>query len=113
MPTWDQIKGIVERLIVVGLTYLATKGYIELQDVATYGPAILALAAAGWAAWVNRPKAIVQSAAALPNTTVVTTPEIAHNTPELNIVSSELNKVEPKTAADLNFEQLAKVERGM
>ena len=63
-----------------------------------------------YAWWVNRPKAILQSAAAVPGTTVVTVPEIAHATPETNIVSATTNVVVPSppgtTAADLNQAEL-------
>lgn len=105
MPTWDQIKGIIERLILVVLTYAVTKGWIAIEDVATYGPALLALAGAGYAAWVNRPKAIVQSAAALPNTVVVTTPAIASTTPEKNIISTQ-GRTEEEITRELNQSQL-------
>jgi hypothetical protein len=90
------------------------KGWITKQDAldygAEYGPLLLAVVSA-WYGWrINRPKAIVQSAAALPNTTVVTTPDIAKSTPEPNIVSDVTMKVEPKTEAeitrDLNLDQL-------
>jgi hypothetical protein len=109
-PTWDQIKGIAERLIGGVLLLLVAKGFIGKDDVAVYGPAILLLLAAIYGWYTNRPKAIVQSAAALPNTTVVTTPALAKSTPEPNIVSSAEMKVEPKTeeevTAQLNRDQL-------
>lgn len=92
-PTWDQIKGIAERLIGGGLLFLVAKGYIGKDDAATYGPAVLLLCAAVYGWYTNRPKAIVQSAAALPNTTVVTTPDLAHSTPEPNIVSAVTHEV--------------------
>jgi hypothetical protein len=94
MPTWDQIKGVAERLILLGLAWLAAGGYIGQGDVLTYGPAILMLVGSLYAWFVNRPKAIVQSAAALPGTTVVTTPDLAKSTPEANIVSGVTNTVE-------------------
>lgn len=95
-PTWDQIKGIAERLIGGGLLFLVAKGYIGKDDAATYGPAVLLLCAAIYGWYTNRPKAIVQSAAALPNTSVVTTPNLAKSTPEPNIVSTDTNIVVPR-----------------
>lgn len=87
--TWDQIKGIIERIVLVGLTWAATRGYITSADVATISAAVLAVIGAAYAWWINRPKAIAQAAANIPNTTVVTTPALAAATPETsNIVSN-------------------------
>lgn len=91
--TWDQISGPADRLILMGLAWLVGKGYITSADVAPIAAAALAVAGAGYGWFVNRPKAIVQSAAALPGTTVVTTPTLAASTPETNIKSSAVNKV--------------------
>lgn len=93
MPTTDQVKGITDRLVAVLLTWLVAKGYIGRDDALEYGPIAIALAMAFYAWWVNRPKAIVQSAAAIPGTTVVTTPELASGTPEQNILSTATNTV--------------------
>ena len=123
MPTTDQVKGIVERLVAVLLTWLVAKGHIGKDDALEYGPIVIGVAAALYAWWVNRPKAIVQSAAALPGTTVVTTPELASGTPEQNILSTSTNKVvgpapavgpssAGTTADDLNREELARHQRG-
>lgn len=94
--TFDQIRGPLERVVYVGLGWLVARGFITSADVANYATLILAIAAAFYGWWQNRPKAIAQSAAALPNTTVVTTPDIAANTPETNIVSNAQQKVVPK-----------------
>lgn len=108
-PTWDQVKGIAERLIGGGLLLLVAKGFIGPDDVAIYGPAILLICAAIYGWYTNRPKAIVQSAAALPGTAVVTTPALARSTPETNIVSSAAVDIVPvQTTADLNREELAR-----
>lgn len=115
-PTWDQIKGIAERLITVGLasalSLAVLKGWITKQQAIDYGaelaPLIIAAAAAGYAAWHNRPKALVQRAAALPGTAVVTTPDLANSTPERNIVSSAAVEIVPATTADLNREEFAR-----
>lgn len=99
-PTWDQVKGIAERLILIGLAGATGAGWIGKDDALTYGPALLMLVGAIYAWWVNRPKAIVQSAAALPGTTVVTTPDLAKSTPESNIITEE------QITAQLNRDQL-------
>lgn len=112
-PTWDQVKGIVERLTTVALasvfSYAVLKGWITKQQAIDYGaelvPIVLA-AASAWYGWrINRPKAIVQSAAALPNTVVVTTADLAKSTPEANIVSAA-GKTEEEITAQLNRDQL-------
>lgn len=95
-PTWDQIRGPIERLIYIGLGWLVARGYLTSAEVANWATLILAVAAAGYGWWQNRPKAIVQSAAAIPGTAVVTTPELAKATPENNIVSNANMKVVPK-----------------
>lgn len=118
-PTWDQVKGIVERLLSLGLasvfSYAVLKGWITKEDAIKYGADLLPLlvmAAASLYAWkINRPKEIAQSAAALPGTVVVTTPAIARATPnEPNIVSNREVSVEPlseeQITAQLNRDQL-------
>lgn len=116
-PTWDQIKGVVERLITVGVasifSLIVLKGWITKQQAIDYGaelvPLIIAAASAYYGWKINRPKEIAQSAAALPGTVVVTTPDIAGSTPERNIVSSRAVDVVPvQTTADLNREELAR-----
>ena len=95
--TWDQVSGPLDRVILMALAWAVGKGFITNADVAPIAGALLALAGAGYGWWVNRPKAIVQSAAALPGTTVVTTPDLANATPnQANIVSNAEQKVTPK-----------------
>ncbi len=97
----DQITGIIERVIyalaMAVLTKLVAKGYID-QDMAAYmaGGAVTLFGGA-WAWWINRPKALLQSAAAVPGTTVVTTPALAAATPnESNILSNQTVEVKNK-----------------
>lgn len=96
--TFDQIRGPVERIVYIGLGWLVARGFITSAEVANYATLALAVAAAGYGWWQNRPKAIVQSAAAIGGTTVVTTPELAKNTTESNIVSN-LSKPSDVSAA--------------
>jgi hypothetical protein len=86
--TFDQIRGPVERIIYIGLGWLVAKGFITSADVANYATLALAVAAAFYGWWQNRPKAVLQSAAAISGTTVVTTPALAKDTPESNIISN-------------------------
>jgi hypothetical protein len=93
MPTTDQVKGITERLVAILLVWLVAKGHIGKDEALEYGPIAIGLVSAFYAWWINRPKAIVQSAAAIPGTTVITTPKLASDTPEQNILSTESNTV--------------------
>lgn len=97
----DQIKGMLDRGLAVLVTMLlgwcVRKGYLGEGDAATLAPAIVLLPSLAWGWWNNRPKALVQAAAALPGTVVVTTPELAKATPDQNnIVSNETTKVVSK-----------------
>jgi len=93
MPTGDQVKGLIERVATIGVTYLTAKGYIDVKMATEIGPLLITVLSILYALWINRPKAIVQSAAALPNTIVVTSSEMATATPEKNVVSELTNKV--------------------
>lgn len=94
--TFDQIRGPIERIVYIGLGWLVARGFITSAEVGNYATLVLAIAAAFYGWWQNRPKAIAQSAAALPGTTVVTTPDLAASTPETNIKSNVTNQVVTK-----------------
>ena len=64
--TFDQIRGPIERVIYIGLGWLVAKGVITSAEVANYATLALAMGAAFYGWWQNRPKAILQSASALP-----------------------------------------------
>lgn len=84
-----QLTGALDRVILVLLTWAASKGWITSADVANFAPVILAALAAAWSWWFNRKAKLVAQAGALPGTTVVTTPELAAATPNSpNVVSS-------------------------
>ena len=100
--TSDQASGIADRTVSGALIWLvsfvlakvAALGYLAASDVPQLSVVVIILASAGWGYWINRPMAIVKSAAALPGTTVVTTPDLATATPDqANIVSNLKNKV--------------------
>lgn len=91
--TFDQIRGPIERVLYVAFGWLVAKGYISNAEVANYMTLALAILAAFYGWWQNRPKAILQSAAAVvgndgKKTVVVASPELADSTPENNIVSN-------------------------
>lgn len=75
--TFDQIRGPIERLVLVGLGWLAAKGVITSAEVANYATLVLALGAAFFGWWQNRPKAILQSAQALPEVTKIVSTNVA------------------------------------
>ena len=64
--TFDQIRGPVERIIYIGLGWLVARGFITSVEVANYATLILAIVAAAYGWFQNRPRAILQSAQALP-----------------------------------------------
>lgn len=94
--TFDQIRGPLERIVYIALGWFVAKGFITSADVGNYATLILGIGAAFYGWWQNRPKAIAQSAAALPGTTVVTTADIASSTPETNIKSNATSQVVTK-----------------
>lgn len=94
MLNWSQISGGVDRVVLVALTWAASKGYITNADVANLATLIVAVLGAGYAFYVNRQTNLVKQAASIPGTTVVTTSAIASATPAFNnVVSNEDKKV--------------------
>lgn len=105
--TFDQIRGPVERLVYIGLGWLVARGFITSADVANYATLALAIIAAFYGWWQNRPKAIIQSAAAIlgddgKRTVVVTSPKMAASTQENNIVSNKAPKNSVSDAVTAN-----------
>ncbi len=96
----DQIKGMLDRAIAVLATmllnWMVTKGWLGQSDAATLLPALVLLPALAWGYWNNRDKALVQSAANVPGTVIVTQPALAAATPDQNNIVSNTN-VEVKT----------------
>lgn len=75
---WTQLSGIIDRILLVILTYVASKGWINPADVAGYVTLILGVVGAIYGWYVNRPTAIIQAAEAIPavkSVTVAATPE--------------------------------------
>jgi hypothetical protein len=96
----DQVTGVAERILyglAVGLTGIGVKkGWYDTEMAAYLAGGIVTVVGSIWALWINRPTALIQSAANQPNTVVVTTADIAKATPETNIVSNTEQKVTPK-----------------
>lgn len=93
----DQMRGMLDRaatvLATMFLHWLVSKGVLGESDAAQLLPAVVLLPAIAWGWWNNRDKALLQSAASVPGTVVVTTPALATATPnDRNIVSSDLPK---------------------
>ena len=82
LPSWDQISGIVDRSVLVILTYAVAKGWIAGGDVQPLLALIVGLGGIIWGAWVNSKTSILKSAAAIP---------------EVNRIA--LNKDAPQSAA--------------
>lgn len=93
LMTTDQFKAVAERGVTVLVTFAVARGWIPAGQAADLVALLVAAAAIGYGVYVNRPTSIVQSAAALPQTTVITAPSIAAVTPESNIMSNATNKV--------------------
>ena len=96
MPNWTQVSGGADRIILIGLTWLATKGYITNEDVGNYAALILAVAGAGYAFWINRNTNLVNRASSVPDTVVVTSADIAKSLLQSNVVSADDKKVVSK-----------------
>lgn len=87
---WEQGKGTVERLVVIGITFAAGRGWIPLpgdmaQDVAA---AVVTLISVLIAWRVNTPKSLVQAAASMPEVKKVVTNdrELARDIPSNKVV---------------------------
>ena len=75
--TFDQVRGPLERIVYIGLGWLVARGFITSAEVANYATLLLAIAAAGYGWWQNRPKAIMESAQALPEVKKIVTTDAA------------------------------------
>lgn len=102
IATGTQAVSMLDRAISGGITWLVvdilhrlqTAGYISAGDVSQLSPILILLLLAGWGYYAARPKAIVQAAASLPGTTVITTKTLSEATPKQdNIVSNLETKV--------------------
>jgi hypothetical protein len=106
-PGPDQTKGMMDRAAAVIATWflgwMVTKGWLGASDSAVLLPAVILLPSIAYGAWVNRDKALIQSAGNVVDpktckpTIIVTSPEMAAATPDQNnIVSNTDVKVTKK-----------------
>lgn len=65
LPSWEQVKGGLDRLLIALFAVAIGKGWVTASDAANYIAAILAVSAVAYGFWVNRQHAIVQSAVTL------------------------------------------------
>lgn len=89
LPGSSQISGALDRLLWMMLTWAATKGYITSADILPYALLIIGVCGVAWSIITNRRTKLALRAAALPDTTLITTPAIAAATPQAeNILSN-------------------------
>lgn len=72
--SWDQIAGPLRAILPAVFAFAIAKGWISVGVADWLGTSILALGAAGWSVWSNRPAAVAASAQALPGVNVQVTP---------------------------------------
>lgn len=99
MPTFDQIRAPLERVLLVALTYAVAKGWIAKELVGDILALVLAVGGFAWGIYTTRPSVVAARAAEIlpEGSTIVTSPEIAKATPgNANIVSSSTMEVVEK-----------------
>lgn len=102
-PSWDQISGGVDRILLALMGVAVGKGWISSADAANLVAAALAIGACAYGFWVNRQKALVMAASNIVDpetgkkTIVVTSDKLAVATPDnSNILSASDVKVTNK-----------------
>lgn len=102
-PTKDQTTGMIERVVygiaMFFLAKLVAQGKIDGDTAAWLAGGAVTFAGGAYAWMINRPKALLVAAAASApaGTKIVTTAEMANDTPlSPNIISAAENKVVPK-----------------
>lgn len=89
MPTnLPQFSGAIDRIVLVLLTYLASKGYITTSDIGNYAALAIGIFGAVYSFYINRNTNIVSRAGEVTGTSIVTTPAIAAATPTQSNISS-------------------------
>ena len=92
----EQLRALLDRGIPLLVMWMVGHGWITADDGTTLASVIIGIVTLSWAWWINRKKRIVQKAAEIPGTTVVTTQALANATPSNeNIVSNLTNDVVP------------------
>lgn len=86
--SWEQISSILRHILTFGGGFIVAKGWLSDATVQQLIGAIITVGGAIWAVYNKTPSSIVASAAALPGTTVVTTPALAASVPSADALSS-------------------------
>ena len=78
---WEQVKGVLERLLTMAFMYAAGKGWIPADIVGSLVTIAVSVGSVIWGLKVNTQSSLVQATAALPSVekVVVTGPEMAAN----------------------------------
>lgn len=93
---WEQISSILRHILTFGGGFIVAKGWISAEALPGIVGAILTVGGGVWAMFNKTSSSIVASAAALPGTTVVTTPDIAAAVTSSDAMSSADVKVVSK-----------------
>lgn len=92
----SQITAVAERLLYIVVPMLTANGLAQKEDEQLIVSFALAILAFVIGIMNNRAKRLADRAAQLPDTVVITTPEIAKQSRSLNVVSNDQIKAEPK-----------------
>ena len=72
--SWDQIAGPLRAILPALAAFAIGKGWLNAGSADWIISSILALGAAGWSIWSNRPAAVAAATQALPGVNVQVTP---------------------------------------
>lgn len=108
MPSSDQVTAQIRQILPILGTTATLLGWVEPDKanaivtnvLALIGP-VMILSGIVWSALANTHKAIVQSAANIPDTVVLTRPDIAEDTPNNpNVIAINATPTEVKRAVE-------------
>lgn len=91
--SWEQISSVLRHILTFGGGFIVAKGWISAEALPGIVGAIITIGGVVWGAFNRTEKAIVASAANVPGTVVVTTPELAAAVPSPDAVSSATHTV--------------------
>ncbi|MBR1193250.1 hypothetical protein [Bradyrhizobium sp. AUGA SZCCT0160] len=93
---WEQISSILRHILTFGGGFIVAKGWISAEALPGIVGAMITIGGVIWGMFNKTQSSIVASAAALPGTTVVTTPALAAAVTSPDAVSSAEVKVVAK-----------------
>ncbi|MBR1198813.1 hypothetical protein JQ574_22715 [Bradyrhizobium sp. AUGA SZCCT0158] len=93
---WEQISSILRHILTFGGGFIVAKGWISADALPGIVGAMITIGGVIWGMFNKTESSIVASAAALPGTTVVTTPALAAAVTSPDAVSSAEVKVVAK-----------------